>query len=238
MSALGAQLEAQQVEVIRSICKVAMDPRYQSEEETAAALTDSVRDMRPMFDETFVAYIKYAVAEEEGRLARAGVLDNPDHCHWLMVLKIVQQGVYSEIAKGINRYIEHIWYVLRIETPKQRRELLSEFIDVLPTLDVRPFVNVIDNMVSSLGDAVKVDIDPLVIGDMTNKLLQLHRDTHDLLPEERIDEMASEADEWAAKQKERLLEQRNMAKKRMQDQNRYLTDDVLKRAAEIEQYEM
>lgn len=47
--------------------------------------------------------------EEEGRLARAGVLDDPEHNEWLMVLKIIQQGVYSEIAVGINRYIEHIW---------------------------------------------------------------------------------------------------------------------------------
>lgn len=107
--ALGAELEAQQLEVIRSICKVAMDPTLVTEEETAMALTDAVREMRPLFDDAFVAYLKYAVAEEEGRLARAGVLDDPDHNQWLFVLKIVQQGVYTEIARGINRYIEHIW---------------------------------------------------------------------------------------------------------------------------------
>jgi len=236
VSALGATLEAQQVEVIRSICKVAMDPIYKTEEETARALTDAVHDMRPMFDETFVAYIKYAVAEEEGRLARAGVLDDPDHCQWLMVLKVMQQGVYSEIAKGINRYIEHIWYVLRMETPGQRRALLSEFIDALPTLDVRPFVQVVDNMASSLGDAVKGDIEPIVLGEMTNKLLQLHQDTHDLLPKERIDEMAKDADEWAAKQKQRLLEQRAIVKKRMEEQDKHLTSGVLKRAADTEKF--
>lgn len=69
------------------------------------ALTDAVRDMRPLLDDAFVAYLKYAVAEEEGRLACAGLVDDPEHNQWLFVLKIVQQGVYSEIAKGINRYI-------------------------------------------------------------------------------------------------------------------------------------
>jgi hypothetical protein len=113
--ALGAELEAQQLEVIRSICKVAMDPKHATEEETAMALTDAVRDMRPLLDDAFVAYLKYAVAEEEGRLARAGLLDDPDHNQWLFVLKIVQQGVYTEIARGINRYIEHIWYVFWLD---------------------------------------------------------------------------------------------------------------------------
>ncbi|KAI2510269.1 hypothetical protein MHU86_4147 [Fragilaria crotonensis] len=238
--ALGASLEAQQIEVIRSICKVAMDPSLVTEEETARALTDAVRDMRPLFDDVFVAYMKYAVAEEKGRLARAGVLDDPEHNQWLMVLQIVQQGVYAEIAKGINRYIEHIWYILRMETRQQRRSLLSEIIDAMPTLDVRPFVLVVDNIASSLGDAVKGETDPMVLGEMTNSLLQLHRDVHDLLPPDRINEMAKDADEWAAKQRQRLMEQRNMTKKRLQ-QSRVtepIAEAILKRAAgEIERFE-
>lgn len=238
--ALGAALEAQQVEVIRSICKVAMDPAHVTEEETACALTDAVRDMRPLFDDGFVAYIKFAIAEEEGRLARAGVLDDPEHNQWLMVLQIVQQGVYAEIAKGINRYIEHIWYILRMETRQQRRSLLSEIIDNMPTLDVRPFVQVVDNIASSLGDAVKGDTDPVVLGEMTNSILQLHRDVHDLLPPARINEMAKDADEWAAKQRQRLLEQRNLTKKRLQQarETEPLTDAILKRASgEIDRFE-
>ena len=238
--ALGASLEAQMIEVIRSICKVAMDPSLATEEETARALTDAVRDMRPLFDDVFVAYMKYAVAEEKGRLARAGVLDDPEHNQWLMVLQIVQQGVYAEIAKGINRYIEHIWYILRMETRQQRRSLLSEIIDAMPTLDVRPFVQVVDNIASSLGDAAKGETDTMVLGEMTNSILQLHRDVHDLLPPDRINEMAKDADEWASKQRQRLMEQRNMTKKRLQ-QSRVtepIAEAILKRAAgEIERFE-
>ena len=50
---------------------------------------------------------------------------------------------------------------------------------------------------------------------MTNKLLQLHRDVKELLPPDRIDRMSRDADEWAAKQKERMLEQRNLTKQRL-----------------------
>ena len=50
---------------------------------------------------------------------------------------------------------------------------------------------------------------------MTNKLLQLYRDLKEVLPPERIAEMSRDADEWAAKQKRRLLEQRNLTKQRL-----------------------
>ncbi|KAL7564710.1 hypothetical protein ACA910_010126 [Epithemia clementina (nom. ined.)] len=223
--ALGAELEAQQLEVIRSICKVAMDPMYTTEEETAMALTDAVRDMRPLLDDAFVAYLKYAVAEEEGRLARAGVLDDIEHNQWLWVLKIVQNGVYTELARGIQRYMDHIGYVLRMETPVERRMLLEKLIDVMPTLDVRPFVAVVDNLAGALGDGARGEFggdtttgesEAFALGRMTNQILQLYRDVHELLPPERIALKAKDADEWAARQKKKLLEQRKVTQQRLQ----------------------
>jgi hypothetical protein len=234
--ALGAELEASQLEIVRSICQVAMDPSHRTEEETATALTDAVRDMRPLLDNVFVAYLKYAIAEEEGRLARAGLLDDPEHNEWLFVLKIVQQGVYTEISRGINRYIEHIWYVLRMESKTERRMLLSKFIDKLPTMDARPFVQVVDNIVASLGDSAQGEFDGYnEIGEMSNKLLQLRRDVKELLPPERIHLMSRDADEWAAQQKQRLLERRKVTQQRLQasrDTTDY--DDEIRRRGEME----
>jgi len=215
--ALGAELEAQQLEVIRSICKVAMNPSHSTEEDTAVALSDAVRDMRPLLDDSFVAYLKYAVAEEEGRLARAGLLGDPEHSHWLMVLQVVQQGVYNELARGINRYIDHIWYVLRMETPTERRMLLEKLIDVMPSLDVKPFVQVVENIAGSLGDGVSGDFGGVTaLGEMTNKILQLRRDVKELLPPERIALMSRDADEWTERQKKRLKEQRKSTQQRLQ----------------------
>jgi hypothetical protein len=240
--ALGAELEAQHLEVIRSICKVAMDPRYTTEVESAEALTDAVRGMRPLFDDAFVAYLKYAVAEEEGRLARAGVLDDPEHNQWLMVLKIVQQGVYRELERGISRYIDHIWYVLRMETPTERRLLLQKLIDAMPTLDVRPFVQVVESIVGSLGDSASGEFDgAYTLGQMTNKLLQLRRDVRELLPPERIALMSRDADKWAARQKDRLLEQRRQTKHLMEAarQTEHLDNEIeaLGRRGEAERIE-
>jgi hypothetical protein len=240
--ALGAELEAQQLEIIRSICKVAMDPSHKTEEETALALSDAVRDMRPLLDDIFVAYLKYAVAEEEAKLARAGLLDDPEHSQWLFVLKIVQQGVYAEIAKGINRYIEHIWYILRMKTSRQRRLLLEALVDDMPTMDVRPFVQVVENIVGSLGDSAKGEFDGVMpLGEMTNKLLQLHRDVKEILPPERIAEKSRDADEWAARQKKRMLEQREIGEQRLHaaKQNEHLEDeiDLLLGSGEMERFD-
>jgi hypothetical protein len=240
--ALGAELEAMQLEIVRSICKVAMDPAHVTEEETAQALTYVVRDMRPLLDDVFVAYLKYATAEEESRLARAGLLDDPEHNQWLFVLKIVQQGVHTEIARGINRYIDHISYVLRMETPKQRRMLLKKLIDVMPSLDVRPFVQVVDNIAASLGDSVRGEFDGVTeLGEMTNKLLQLRRDANELLPPERIALMSRDADEWAARQKKRLLESRKVSEQRLKaaQHTEHLQGEIeeLGRRGEIERIE-
>jgi len=215
--ALGAELEVSMLEIIRSICEVAMDPSHKTEEDTTVALTDAVRDMRPLLDDAFVAYLKYAIAEEEGKLAREGVLDDPEHNRWLFVLKIVQEGVYTELSQGVKRYIDHIWYVLRMKSKSERKELLTKLIDVMPTMDVRPFVKVVNNIVGSLGTTVKGDFtDGVILGEMTNELLQLQRDVSELLPPERVDELSKDADDWAAKQRQRLLERRNLTRQRLE----------------------
>lgn len=205
------------LEIVRSICVVAMNPSHETEEDTANALTDAVRDMRPLLDDAFVAYLKYAIAEEEGKLARAGVVDDPEHNRWLFVLKIVQEGVYAELSRGVKRYVDHISYVLRMETNSERKALLKKFIDVLPTMDVRPFVRVVENIVASLGTTTKGDFaDGIVLGEMTNKLLQLQSDMAELLPPERIKVLSRDADEWATKQRERLKERQNLTRQRLQ----------------------
>mmetsp|Transcript_18194 Transcript_18194/g.37666 ORF Transcript_18194/g.37666 Transcript_18194/m.37666 type:complete len:1207 (+) Transcript_18194:108-3728(+) len=214
--ALGAELEVSMLEIIRSICEVAMDPSHKSQEDTAIALTDAVRDMRPLLDDAFVAYLKYAIAEEEGKLAREGVLDDPEYNRWLFVLKIVQEGVYAELSRGVKRYVDHIWYVLRMNSKSERKELLKKLIEVMPTMDVRPFVKVVNNIVSSLGTTVKGDFaDGVILGEMTNKLLQLQRDVGDLLPPERIKELSKDADDWAAAQRKRLLERQKLTRQRL-----------------------
>jgi hypothetical protein len=119
-----------------------------------------------------------------------------------------------------------------METPRQRRRLLEMLVDDMPTMDVRPFVQVVDNIVCSLGDGTKGEFDGVVpLGEMTNKLLQLHRDLKEVLPPERIALKSRDADEWAARQKKLLLEQRKLGEQRLQ-----AAKDVEHREDEIEAF--
>ena len=220
---LGAELEAMQLEIIRSICEVAMDPRHSTEEEAAIALSDAVQNMRPLLDENFVAYLKFAIMEEEGRLKRRGLLDDPEHNSWLFVLQIIQGGVYAELSKTVQRHVDSIMYVLRMDTKLRRRRLLELFVKDLPSLDVRPFRKVVDNIVGSLGTLARGEGSSpevaSVLGGMTIPILQLASDIKEVLPPERMREKAKEGDDWIKSQRKKISQlqeerrQRLLAKK-------------------------
>ena len=221
VQATGAELEVMQLEVIRSICQVAMDPKYVTEQEAAYALTDTVRDMLPLLDETFVAYLKYAIAEEEARLARRGQLEDPKFNRWLCVLKIVQNGVYAELGRNVNRHVENIWYILRMKTRNDRKELLRMIVKDLPTMDVRPFQKVVDNIVGALGASAKGEFDGFYKEkDMVKKIMQLSEDIEEVLSPEQMDIKARDADKWYEKKKKELMQQRKRAVKLLESRKK------------------
>ena len=178
-------MEVLMLEIICSICEVAMGPRHKSKKDTAIALTDAVRDMQPLLDDALVGYLKYAIAKEEGKLASTGVLDDPEHNKWLFILKIIQEGVFKELSRDVKQHIDHIWYVLWMKLKSERKKLLGKLINVMPTMGVHPFVRVMDNIVLSCGTTVKGDFtDGVILGNMTNKLLQLKNYVDDCLQRE------------------------------------------------------
>lgn len=140
-----------------------------------------------------------------------------------------------------QRYIDHIWYILRMKTKSERKALLKQLVDVMPTMDIRPFVKVVDNIVGSLGSAVKGEFaDGVLLGDMTNQLLQLQRDVNDILPPDRINELSKDADVWAAKQRELLLERRNATRQRLEaakETGNVDVDEIIKPGHEAERFD-
>ena len=55
----------------------------------------------------------------------------------------------------------------------------------------------------------------IVLGDMTNHLLQLRMDVNKLLSPDQVDELSRDANTWAKVQRERLLERRNATNQRL-----------------------
>jgi hypothetical protein len=80
-----------------------------------------------------------------------------------------------------------------------------------------------------LGQSAKGDFDGATpLGEMTNKVLQLYRDVREILPPERIAEKSRVADEWAARQRKRLMDQRQMTRQRIQasQDTEHLEDEI------------
>ena len=72
---------------------------------------------------------------------------------------------------------------------------------------------------------------------MTNKILQLRRDVHELLPPERIKVMSKEADEWVARQRKQLLEQRGVSQQRLKSARETESyDEEIGRRGEVERF--
>ena len=98
-------------------------------------------------------------------------------------------------------------------------------------------MKVVDNIAASLGQGTKGEFDIAVLGGMTNKILQLRRDVHDLLPPERIKLMSKDADEWAARQREKLMEQRGVSQQRLKSaRDSQSLEDEIGRRGEVERF--
>jgi hypothetical protein len=177
--AMAKQAQEQaQLEKIRDICEAAM--------EDMRTLPDRVREMRPLLDADFVAYLRYAIDREK---AASGAGDSL----WLQVLTVIQKGVLAELAKDVKRDVDDIHLVLRMEEPHERRELLKLIIADLPTLSVRQFRKVAWNIVD--GIALRDDVD----ADLKARVAELGTLLQELMPDSVVKEMSREADEWAEK---------------------------------------
>lgn len=207
--ALSAETEAQQMEILRCICEVVMDPAYSTEEEMAKALVDAADKLRLLWDDKFVAFLEKAIAEEEVFLTLAGLLDDPDRNHWLSVLLIVQHGIDFEITTRINGHIDHMWQAVRMETPERCSKILEKMIEGIPSMDIRRFAVAVDQLYDSEGGNDKGKFGKVTpLPGEIEKFLQLQRDINHLLPAEQVAIKAVVADELVIIGKEKLLETR------------------------------
>ncbi len=73
---------------------------------------------------------------------------------------------------------------------------------------------------------------------MTNKILQLRRDVHELLPPERVKAMSKDADEWVARQRKKLMEQRGVSQQRLKSarETQAYDDDEIGKRGEVERF--
>jgi hypothetical protein len=109
------------------------------------------------------------------------------------VLAVIKRGVFAELSKDVALDVEAIHYVLRMEEPSERRELLEITINDLPSMDVRGFRKVGRNIVEHVA-ARTADVDP----SLRAKVAEFGELLEELLTDARVDLLSREADDWAA----------------------------------------
>ncbi|CAN0045447.1 unnamed protein product, partial [Discosporangium mesarthrocarpum] len=75
LALMQQRLEMQQLEKIRAICEAAM--------EDMRSLGDKVRQMKPLLDQDFVAYLSYAIDVERENIRRNSMDPDQEPTQWL-----------------------------------------------------------------------------------------------------------------------------------------------------------
>ncbi len=225
------QDEMAQLEKIRDICLAALDDM--------SSLSNKVHGMKPLLDSNFVAYLVYAIDRERSMLKDP--VNSPSL--WLQVLQVIQRGTIAELSRDIRNEVEDISYVLRMNEPEERRELLKMLIDTMPTLDVRKFREVGRNIVAGITSAPQVlSVDggkarkatafntgdelshslvfsQAMIPNLRERIIEFGTMLEEYLTDERVAKLSKEADEWAAQSMDEASSLRNRAEREVLDAN-------------------
>ncbi len=225
------QDEIAQLEKIRDICVAAL--------EDMSSLSNKVRAMKPLLDRSFMAYLIYAINRERSMLKDP--VNSPSL--WLKVLQVIQRGTVAELSHDIRNQVEDISYVLRMEEPEERRDLLKMLIDTMPALDVRKFREVGRNIVAGITSAPPVPIDggtakaafkkgddgdglscppgfpQVMTPNLRERIVEFGDMLEEYLTDERVEKLSREADEWAAQSMVDASSLRNRAEREVLEAN-------------------
>ena len=95
--------------------------------------------LRPYFDTELLAYLGYAIEEEETGIRAHGGDPIALPSRWLSVLRLVQQGVLAEFESRFERLLEPLLLTVRFEQPEIRRAVFERFVAITPAIDL-PYV--------------------------------------------------------------------------------------------------
>ncbi len=225
------QDEMAQLEKMRDICVAALDDM--------SSLSSKVHGMKPLLDNSFVAYLVYTINRERSMLKDP--VNSPSL--WLQILQVIQRGTIAELSRDIRNEVDDISYVLRMNEPEERRDLLKMLIDTMPTLDVRKFREVGRNIVAGIksapqalstdegkakkatafnsGDGLSHSLvfSEAMIPNLRERIVEFGTMLEEYLTDERVAKLSKEADEWAARSMDEASSLRTRAEREVLDAN-------------------
>ena len=192
------------LDTILEICDISY--KYQDNEHDFLYQMDLIK---PKFDTNLLNYIDYSINEELIKLKKLGCNPIQNPSKWLLILKVIQQGILAEFEIRYERLLDPLLLILRFNEPIIRTNLLKSIINNTSIIDLQYLRTLGINMKESI-ELTYSQNNQIVDENTYKSLLQLYNDIELYLSQEYIDNKMNEFELQAKQQNiEIIIKHRN-----------------------------
>ncbi|CAG9480567.1 CS domain protein, putative [Plasmodium vivax] len=157
-------------------------------------LNEFIESMKPLLDYSFLGYIKHAIRMEKRKIKmeRKDFREQPSD--WLIILMIIQKGIYSILEKDIWEDVINITTIICQEQPSVRKTMLTTMVASMPKADWIFFKDVIKTIYKSVQERKLTANHFPEFPHIPEAIFQLNYDVERILPDWFIRQMLDEYD--------------------------------------------
>ncbi|KJP88601.1 hypothetical protein AK88_01681 [Plasmodium fragile] len=178
--------EKEHLKKIQLICEKAVNDEK--------GLNDFIESMKPLLDYSFLGYIKHAIRMEKKKLKMENKDFREQPSDWLIILMIIQKGIYSILEKDIWEDVIHVTTIICQEQPSVRKTMLTTMVASMPKADWIFFKDVIKTIYKCVQERKLTANHFPDFPHIPEAIFQLNYDIEKILPDWFIKEMLDEYD--------------------------------------------
>ncbi|CRG99412.1 CS domain protein, putative [Plasmodium relictum] len=184
--------EKEHLKKIQLICEKAIQDEK--------GLNDFIESMKPLLDYSFLGYIKHAIEMEKKHIQSQNKDFRENPTDWLIILMIIQKGIYSILQKDIWEDVIHISSIICHEQPNVRKTILRTMVASMPKADWIFFKDIIKTLYKSVQEKKLTANHFPDFPHIPEAIFQLNYDIEQILPDWFIKEMLDEYDKSVIEQ--------------------------------------
>ncbi|CAA9987472.1 CS domain protein, putative [Plasmodium knowlesi strain H] len=178
--------EKEHLKKIQLICEKAINDEK--------GLNDFIESMKPLLDYSFLGYIKHAIRMEKKKIKMENKDFREQPSDWLIILMIIQKGIYSILEKDIWEDVIHVTTIICQEQPSVRKTMLTTMVASMPKADWIFFKDVIKTIYKCVQER-KITANHFPdFPHIPEAIFQLNYDIERILPDWFIKEMLDQYD--------------------------------------------
>ncbi|SBS85660.1 CS domain protein, putative [Plasmodium ovale] len=155
-------------------------------------LNDFIESMKPLLDYSFLGYIKHAIQMEKKNIQSQNRNFKENPSDWLIILMIIQKGIYSILEKDIWQDVINITTIICHEQPSVRKTILTTMLASMPKADWIFFKDIVKTLFKSVQDKKLTANHFPEFPHIPEAIFQLNYDIDQILPDWFIKEMLDE----------------------------------------------